>query len=125
MVSNRLTLVNNAEDKKILTFTISKEIKEKLRDVLAHAENYNLKKKSNWVMEAIVKLRDNPDYKELALNAEGNNDEFVFDKIYMTFKERCFFAEMRHEVVRAYPEIRGPQGAIIRAAIVSRLTRKY
>lgn len=125
MAGNRLTLSNNAEDKKIITFTINKEIKDKLRKVLSQAENYNLKRKSDWIVEAIIKLRSNPDYKEMVLNAEGNNEGYVFDKIYMTFKQRCIFAEIRHEVVRTYPEIRGPQGAIIRAAIVSRLTRKF
>ena len=69
-------------------------------------------------------LKQNPDYKELVRNAEGNNEDFVFDKIYMTFKQRCAFSDMRNEVVKEFPDIRGPQAAIIRAAILSRLTRK-
>lgn len=31
---------------------------------------------------------------------------------------------MRNEVVKEYPDIRGPQTAIIRAAILSRMMRK-
>ncbi len=121
---NKLKLNNNDDDKKIITFTINKEIKETLRDILLTSENYNLKKKTDWVNEAIVMLKKNPDYKEMVLNAEGNSENFVFDKIYMTFNQRCFFADMRSDVVKEYPNIRGPQTAIIRAAILSRLMRK-
>ena len=49
---------------------------------------------------------------------------FVFDKIYMTFSQRCLFADIRNEVVKEYPDIKGPQAAVIRAAILSRLMRK-
>jgi hypothetical protein len=121
---NKLKLNNNEDDKKIITFTINKEMKETLRETLINSENYNLKKKTDWVNEAIVMLKENSDYKEMVLNAEGNSENFVFDKIYMTFKQRCFFADMRSEVVKEYPDIRGPQTAIIRAAILSRLMRK-
>ncbi len=121
---NKLKLNNNEDDKKIITFTINKEMKETLREILISSENYNLKRKTDWVNESIVMLKENPDYKEMVLNAEGNSENFVFDKIYMTFKQRCFFADMRSEVVKEYPDIRGPQTAIIRAAILSRLMRK-
>jgi len=121
---NKLKLNNNEDDKKIITFTINKEMKETLRETLINSQNYNLKKKTDWVNEAIVMLKENPDYKEMVLNAEGNSENFVFDKIYMTFKQRCFFADMRSEVVKEYPDIRGPQTAIIRTAILSRLMRK-
>ncbi len=121
---NRLTLSNDNDDKKIITFTINKAIKESLKGTLINSDKYNLKRKSDWINEAITMLKSNPDYKEMVCNAEGNNEDFVFDKIYMTFKQRCFFAEMRNEVVRTYPDIRGPQAAIIRAAILSRLMRK-
>ena len=121
---NKLKLNNNEEDKKIITFTLNKEMRQTLREVLVKSEKYNLKKKTDWVNEAIVMLKENPDYKERVLNAEGNGENFVFDKIYMTFKQRCFFADMRNEVVKEYPAIRGPQAAIIRAAILSRLMKK-
>lgn len=121
---NKLTLNDNNEDKKIITFTINNEVKAKLRETLVHAENYNLKMKSDWVNEAILMLKKNPDHKELVCSAEGNNKDFVFDKIYMTFAQRCLFAEMRSDVVKTHPDIRGPQAAIIRAAILSRLLRK-
>ena len=121
---NRLKLNDNNEDKKIITFTINKEVKWKLKAALFNSEKYNLKKKSEWVNEAILMLKENPDYKERVSNAEGNNEDFVFDKIYMTFEQRCIFAEMRNEVVKAFPDIRGPQAAVIRAAILSRLMRK-
>ena len=62
---NKLKLNNNDEDKKIITFTINKEMKETLREVLIKSENYNLKKKTDWVNEAIVMLKENPDYKEM------------------------------------------------------------
>lgn len=120
---NKLIL-NSDEDKKIITFTINKSIKEKLNDILINSEKYNLKKKSDWVNEAVSILRENPDYLEMVCNAEGNSKDFVHDKIYMSFKQRCEFAEMRNEVVRKYPDIKGPQGAIIRAAILSRVLRK-
>ena len=121
---NKLKLSDNNEDKKIITFTVNKLIKQRLRETLINSENYNLKKKSDWVNEAILMLKENPDYKEIVRNAEGNNEDFVFDKIYMTFEQRCIFAEVRNEVVKAFPDIRGPQAAVIRAAILSRLTRK-
>lgn len=108
----------------MITFTINKILKEKLRKTLITSERYNLKKKSAWVNEAILMLKNNPDYREMVSNAEGNNNDFVFDKIYMTFDQRCIFAEIRNEVVKAFPDIRGPQAAVIRAAILSRLLRK-
>ena len=43
----------------------------------------------------------------MVCNAEGNNENFVFDKIYMTFYQRCIFSEIRNEVVKAFPDIRG------------------
>ncbi len=121
---NKLILSNNQEDKKIITFTINKQLKDTLRETLIQTEKYNLKKKSDWVNEAVVFLKQNPEYKEQICNAEGHNKDFVFDKIYMTFKQRCLFSEIRCEVVKAYPDLRGPQSAIIRAAILSRLMRK-
>ena len=121
---NKLELLNGNEDKKVITFTLNASLKNNLRDTLINSEKYNLKKKSDWVNEAIIMLKNNSDYKELVCNAEGNNADFVFDKIYMTFHQRCVFAEMRAQVVGTYTDIRGPQGAIIRAAILSRLTRK-
>ena len=121
---NSLKLSNNEKDKKIITFTLNKEMQESLREVLIHSEHYNLKMKSDWVNEAIVMLRENPDYKEMVRNAEGKSGAFVFDKIYMTFDQRCFFSDMRNEVVKEFPDIQGPQAAIIRAAILSRLLRK-
>jgi uncharacterized membrane protein YvbJ len=123
-IYNKLNPSNNEKDKKTITFTINKEIKDKLKGILKKDKNYNQKMKSEWINEAIVNLKDNPDYKELVCNAEGKNDDFVFDKFYMTFQQRCLFSEMRHEVVKAFPDIRGPQGAIIRAAILSRILRK-
>ena len=121
---NKLILSNNNEDKKIITFTINKEIKIKLRETLVNNKNYNLKKKTEWVNEAILMLKKKPDYKEMVCNAEGNSKDFVFDKIYMTFKQRCIFAEMRSAIVKTFPDIRGPQAAILRTAILSRLMRK-
>lgn len=121
---NKLKLNDNNEDKKIITFTVNKVIKDRLRETLVNSEKYNLKKKSDWVNEAILILKDNPDYKEIVRNAEGINEDFVFDKIYMTFSQRCIFAEIRNEVVKAFPDIRGPQAAVIRAAILGRLTRR-
>ncbi len=121
---NKLILNNNNEDKKIITFTINKEVKQRLKETLINAKNYNLKKKSDWINEAILMLQENSDYKVMVSNAEGNSENFVFDKIYMTFQQRCNFAEMRSEVVREHPDIKGPQGAIIRSAILCRLLRK-
>lgn len=121
---NSLKLSNDAKDKKIITFTLNKEMQESLREVLIQSEHYNLKKKSDWINEAIVMLRQNPDFKEMVRNAEGNSGDFVFDKIYMTFDQRCFFSDMRNDVVKEFPDIHGPQAAIIRAAILSRFMRK-
>ena len=78
---NALKLSYNNEDKKIITFTINKIIKEKLKETLINSEKYNLKKKSDWVNEAILLLKENSDYKEMVSNSEGNNEYFVFDKI--------------------------------------------
>ena len=79
--------------------------------------------KSDWINEAILMLKENPDFKEMVLNAEGSNKDFVLDKVNMTFSQRCLFSSIRTEVVVANPDIRGPQAAIIRAAILSRLVR--
>jgi hypothetical protein len=46
---NSLKLSNDAKDKKIITFTLNKEMQESLRDVLIQSEHYNLKKKSDWI----------------------------------------------------------------------------
>lgn len=126
-MTNKLTTKNLSEDKKIMTFTINKELKAMLREVLVQSEKYNLKKKSHWVNEAILMLKENPEnpeYTEVVRMAEGVSENFVFDKIYMSFSQRCNFAEMRNSVVQTYPDIRGPQAAIIRAAILNRLMRK-
>lgn len=119
---NKLSLIND-EDKKIITFKINNEIKQNLKKTLITSKNYNLKKKTDWVNEAIQMLKEIPDYTDLVLHADGSGRDFVFDKIYMSFKQRCFFADMRSEVVRAHPDIQGPQAAIIRAAILNRLMR--
>lgn len=121
---NKLTVKNIGEDKKIMTFTISKDLKDMLREALVQSEKYNLKKKSDWVNEAILMLKENPEYTEVVRMAEGAPENFSFDKIYMSFSQRCNFAEIRKAVVQAYPDIKGPQAAIIRAAILSRLMRK-
>lgn len=120
----RLTLSNGDEDKKIIAFTINKQVKEKLKAVLVRSKDYNLKRKSDWVNEAILMLKENPDYSSIVFSAGGNTEDFILDKIYMNFEQRCCFSEMRSDVVRQYPDIRGPQGAIIRAAILSRIMHK-
>lgn len=120
---NKLALINSNDDKKTITFTINREIKKKLKEILQKDKDYNLKMKSNWINEAIEILKENPNYKEMVCNAEGKNEDFVFDNFYMTFQQRCLFSEMRNEVVKSFPDIRGPQGAIIRAAILSRMLR--
>lgn len=121
---NKLVLDSNNSDKKIISFLIDKDIKLKLKEALTISEKYNLKKKSDWVNEAIEMLKNNPAYKEIVCNTEGVIGTLVFDKIYMTFKQRCLFAELKNDVVREYPDIKGPQAAIIRAAIFCRLSRK-
>ena len=121
---NKLTTKNISDDKKIITFTINKELKDLLREVLVQSENYNLKKKSDWVNEAILMLKENSEYTEVVRMAEGAAENFVFDKIYMSFSQRCDFAKIRTDVVQAYPDIKGPQAAIVRAAILNRLLRK-
>lgn len=121
---NKLILSDNNEDKKIITFTINKLIKTRLKNTLVQSEKYNLKMKSDWVNESILMLKENPDYREMVRNAEGNNEDYVLDKVYMTFAQRCVFAEIRNEVVKTFPDISGPQAAVIRAAILGRLMRK-
>ena len=68
---NKLTTKNISDDKKIITFTINKELKDMLREVLVQSENYNLKKKSDWVNEAILMLKENSEYTEVVRMAEG------------------------------------------------------
>ena len=121
---NSLVLNNKDDDKKMITYTIDKNIKAQLKTALMESPDYNLKQKSHWVNEAIILLKENGDHEDLVSHAEGHNDDFVFDKIYMTFAQRCVFAEIRNEVVKKYPDIKGPQGAVIRAAILGRLLRK-
>lgn len=121
---NKIALNNTDEDKKIITFTISPDIKLALNETLKNSSKYNLKKKSDWINEAISMLEYNPDYEEMVRNGEGNSGGFVFDKVYMTFQQRCRFAELKNNVVRAFPDIKGPQASIIRTAILSRLMRK-
>lgn len=104
-----------------MTFAISKEMKQRLSQVLIDSKHYNLKMKSDWINEAIVMLKENSDCIEMICNAEGKNDNFIIDKLYMTFYQRCRFAEMRTKVVKEYPDIKGPQAAIIRAAILNRM----
>jgi len=123
-VKNRFALKNSDSDLKVITFTINFEIKARLKEILKNSDYYTLKMKSQWINEAIVSLSKLPDYKQIVCNAEGNSENFVFDKIYMTFEQRCLFAEVRNEVVKSHPDIRGPQAAIIRAAILSRMMRK-
>lgn len=120
---NRLAQYDNSNDKRTITFTVNAELRERLKKTLSESEKYSLKKKSEWINEAIVMLKENPDYIEHVLHADGGNENFVLDKVNMTFSQRCLFSEIRTEVVRAYPDIRGPQAAIIRASILSRLTR--
>lgn len=118
---NKLTLNNEDEDKKTIAFTINKHIKERLKEVLIRSKNYNLKMKSDWVNEAILMLNGTPEYSAVVSSTEGNTEDFVLDKIYMNFAQRCYFSKMRNNVVQQYPDIRGPQGAIIRTAILNRI----
>ena len=120
---NTLVQGNNKEDKKTITFTINMEMREQLKEILSQSDKYSLKKKSEWINEAIVMLKENPNYKEVVLHAEGSNGDFVLDKVNMTLSQRRIFSEIRTEVVRAHPDIRGPQAAIIRASILGRLLR--
>ena len=112
-------------DKRVITFFIDKKIKEDLNKLLIESNKYNLKKKSDWINEAIMMLKDTGNYKEIVYRAEVNeNLDNVRDKIKMTFDQRKNFSEIRNEVVKAYPDIKGPHGAIIRAAISNRLIRR-
>lgn len=120
---NKLVLHAKNEDKRVITFLVNKSLRDQLTEILRNSDKYTLKQKSEWINEAIVMLHENPSYKEMVLNAEGSNKEFVLDKVKMTFGQRCIFSTIRNEVVVAHPDIRGPQGAIIRAAIVSRMVR--
>src|SRR3990167_5449906 len=120
---NKLVMFDNKNDKRVITFTINKELREQVKEILKQSDKYSLKMKSDWINEAILMLKENPDFKEIVLNAEGSNKDFVLDKVNMTFSQRCLFSNIRKEVVVAYPDIRGPQAAIIRAAILSRLVR--
>ena len=120
---NKLVMHDNKSDKRVITFTINKELREQIKEILIQSDKYSLKMKSDWINEAILMLKENPDFKEMVLNAEGSNKDFVLDKVNMTFSQRCLFSSIRTEVVVANPDIRGPQAAIIRAAILSRLVR--
>ncbi len=120
---NKLVMFDNKSDKRVITFTINKELREQIKEILTQSDKYSLKMKSDWINEAILMLKENPDFKEMVLNAEGSNKDFVLDKVNMTFSQRCLFSSIRTEVVVANPDIRGPQAAIIRAAILSRLVR--
>ena len=120
---NKLVMHDNKSDKRVITFTINKELREQIKEILTQSDKYSLKMKSDWINEAILMLKENPDFKEMVLNAEGSNKDFVLDKVNMTFSQRCLFSSIRTEVVVANPDIRGPQAAIIRAAILSRLVR--
>lgn len=120
---NKLVMHKNKSDKRVITFTINKELREQIKEILVRSDKYTLKMKSDWINEAILMLKENPDFKEMVLNAEGSNKDFVLDKVNMTFNQRCLFSSIRTEVVVAHPDIRGPQAAIIRAAILSRLVR--
>ena len=120
---NKLVMHDNKSDKRVITFTINKELREQIKEILIQSDKYSLKMKSDWINEAILMLKENPDFKEIVLNAEGSNKDFVLDKVNMTFSQRCLFSSIRTEVVVANPDIRGPQAAIIRAAILSRLVR--
>lgn len=121
---NKLVLHEKKDDKRVITFMVNSELRGQLKEILTQSDKYSLKMKSDWINEAILMLHENPNYKEMVLNAEGSNKDFVLDKVNMTFKQRCFFSDIRKEVVIAHPDIRGPQGAIIRAAILSRVVRE-
>lgn len=120
---NKLVMHENKSDKRVITFTINKELREQLKSILMESDKYSLKMKSDWINEAILMLKENPDYKEMVLNAEGGTKDFVLDKVNMTFSQRCLFSNIRSDVVVSHPDIRGPQAAIIRAAILSRIVR--
>jgi hypothetical protein len=120
-MNNRLTQENEVDDKKTITFTIHKDLKARLRETLISSEKYNQRRKSDWVNEAIDMFTEVPDYTDIVMYADESNSDFVFDKIYMTFNQRCNFSHIRAEVVRSQPNIRGPQAAIIRSAILIRL----
>lgn len=120
---NKLITNENKNEKRVITFTVNRELREQLKETLMASDRYSLKMKSDWINEAIVMLQENPNYKEMVLSAEGGTKDFVLDKVNMNFLQRCLFSQMRNDVVVAHPDIRGPQAAIIRAAIVGRLLR--
>lgn len=112
-------------NKKVITFTMSRNLQNKLHEALIKSTKYNLKKKSEWVYEAIEMLIENPDYKDFVFNSQGAGNDYVHDRVRLNFDQRCIFSDIRNEVVREYPHIRGPQGSLLRAAILSRLTRDH
>ena len=114
-------LKDSDKDVKRVAFTIDKEVRDKLKKTLMYSEHYNLKQKSIWIIEAIDMLTVDNDYLNMVYRAEGVSESSVVDKIYMSFDQRCSFANIRNEVVKKYPDIRGPQASIIRAAIMHRL----
>lgn len=131
-LGNKLAIKSVKQDKKEIRFTITRSMKDEMTKAINKSDIYNKREKSKWIYDALVLLIKNPSFKEIVLNVYWSRDneggvkeDMVHDKVNLSFEERCVFSGVRNDVVRCYPEIRGPQASIIRAAISYRLSRNY
>ena len=102
----------------VLPSTLQKEFKERVIK-----DSCDMKQKSHWVVEAIVKLLETHNFPDLVkINDEMKGFE-KFESVIVSRELKRLLDLAVVDVRKKYPTIEGVQSRIVRTAIVQRLLR--
>ncbi|HLB43316.1 MAG TPA: hypothetical protein VJN02_10825 [Gammaproteobacteria bacterium] len=102
----------------VLPITLQKELKERIIK-----DSYDMKQKSHWIAEAIVRLLTMPGFPDLV---KINDEMKGFEKLESVVISRELKKRVNAAIIdvrRKYPMIEGVQSRIFRTAIMQRLLR--
>ena len=103
-----------------ISFVIPESLQKDLKKRIV-LDGYNLKEKSQWVVEAVEQLFKIDSYIDLV---KVNDVMHGFEKFESVLVDRKLKAQLDESVInirRKYPEIDGVQSRIMRTAILQRL----
>lgn len=107
-------------DKVKVTFVLPNTLQKELKECITK-DHYDLKQKSYWISEAIVKLLKTQNFPDLV---KINDEMKGFEKLESVIISRELKKQLDMAIVdirKKYPAIEGVQSRIIRTAIVQRL----
>ena len=103
-----------------VSFVVPKGLQKDLREKIV-LDGYNLKGKSQWVVEAVEKLLTINSYMDLV---KVNDHMHGFEKFESVLVDQALKTKLDESVInvrRKYPELDGVQSLIMRTAILQRL----